>query len=90
VNYRCETPNSGNGGEDPTHCTASSAARRSFHHPVADTLTLDWGTFPCGTDQTLGVWTVEPGTPCHDGLHILGSWKASSTADRDPDAGKLP
>jgi hypothetical protein len=63
---------------------------KTFHHPVAGTLTLDWDTFPCGTDQTLGVWTVEPGTPCHDGLHILGSWKASSTADRDPDAGKLP
>ena len=49
-----------------------------FRHPVAGPLTLDWDTFPCGTDQELGYWTAEPGTPSYDGLRILGSWKATA------------
>lgn len=62
------------------HTPYRAVGGKAFHHPVAGPLTLDWDAFPCGTDQVLGVWTAEPGTPSYDRLRILGSWRA--TPDR--------
>jgi len=63
------------------HTPSRTVGGKTFHHPVAGTLTLDWDTLPCGTDQELGFWTAEPGTPSYDGLRILASWNATPTAE---------
>jgi hypothetical protein len=49
---------------------------KTFHHPVAGELTLDWDTLTASIDaeQQLIVMTAEPGTPSHDALRILASW----------------
>lgn len=52
---------------------------KTYHHPVAGELTLDWDTLTASTDpdQQLVVLTAEPGTPSHDALRILASWATS-------------
>ncbi len=58
------------------HVAARTMGTKTFHHPVAGDLTLDWDTLTASIDaeQQLVVLTAEPGTPSHDALRILASW----------------
>ncbi|MEW1718112.1 helix-turn-helix transcriptional regulator [Streptomyces sp. NPDC093109] len=58
------------------HVAARTMGSKTFHHPVAGELTLDWDTLTASIDaeQQLVVLTAEPGTPSHDALRILASW----------------
>jgi transcriptional regulator with XRE-family HTH domain len=60
------------------HLPARSTGTRRLRHPVAGDLVLDRETLTCGTDpdQTLVVWTAEPGSASYDGLHRLASHTA--------------
>ncbi len=46
----------------------------------ADDLPLDWNALSCASDseQQLGVWTVEPGTPSRSALRHLTSWATTT------------
>ncbi|MGW1604567.1 helix-turn-helix domain-containing protein [Streptomyces eurythermus] len=59
---------------DP-HLPARSTGTRRLRHPVAGDLVLDRDTLTCATnpDQTLVVWTAEPGSASYDGLQRLAS-----------------
>lgn len=64
------------------HCVAArNVGTKSFHHPVAGDLTLDWDTLTASTDpdQQLVIWTAEAGSPGHDGLRVLASWAADQS-----------
>lgn len=56
---------------------------KRYHHPLVGDLTLGFEAFtPVGDpDQTLGVYTVEPGSPSEHALGILASWTADSAPD---------
>jgi hypothetical protein len=65
---------------------------KTYHHPVAGTLTLEVQQFAVDThpDQQLIAYTAEPGSPSHGALHFLLQWSATHTkpendraADRD-------
>ncbi|MEV0775169.1 helix-turn-helix domain-containing protein [Streptomyces sp. NPDC050428] len=58
------------------HVAARTMGTKTFHHPVAGELTLDWDTLTASIDaeQQLVVMTAEPGTRSHDALRILASW----------------
>jgi transcriptional regulator with XRE-family HTH domain len=49
---------------------------KRFHHPVVGDLTLDYEALnPTGDpDQTLGLYTAEPGSPSEHALRLLASW----------------
>lgn len=51
------------------------------HHPLVGDLTLGFEAFkPMGDpDQTLGLYTVEPGSPSENALRLLASWTADTT-----------
>jgi hypothetical protein len=68
------------GGHD---VRAISAGRKTFNHPLAGPLTLDWQAMQINTapDQTLVVYTAAPGSA--DGLRFLSSW-APAQPDLDP------
>jgi transcriptional regulator with XRE-family HTH domain len=60
----------------------TSYGTKHYCHPVVGDLTLDcdvWGS-PDGTNQRLMVLTAEAGTPSHEALRILASWRAESPA----------
>jgi transcriptional regulator with XRE-family HTH domain len=63
-----------------------TSGTKTFHHPVAGDLTLDWDMFTCATDpdQQLAVLSAEPGTPSADGLRILASWAATHQPSAEP------
>ncbi|MFF3714017.1 helix-turn-helix domain-containing protein [Streptomyces phaeochromogenes] len=69
------------------HVAARTMGTKTFHHPVAGELTLDWDTLAASIDaeQQLVVMTTEPGTASHDALRILASW-ATSHQQPAPDA----
>jgi hypothetical protein len=62
--------------------TGSGHGTKHYRHPIVGDLTLDCDTWnsPDGSGQRLMVLTAEPGTPSHDGLHILVSWTAQAPA----------
>ncbi|WP_306213417.1 helix-turn-helix domain-containing protein [Actinoplanes sp. RD1] len=51
---------------------------KHLRHPIVGDLSLDWNTLSCATDpdQSIIVWTAEPGSPSHDGLSLLAHWAA--------------
>jgi transcriptional regulator with XRE-family HTH domain len=53
-----------------------SFGTKSYHHPVVGDLTLAFEAFtPTGEpDLTLGLYTVEPGSPSEQALRLLASW----------------
>ena len=63
-----------------------SSGTKTFHHPVAGALTLDWDTFTCATDpdQQLVFYSAEPDSPSADGLRILASWAATQRESTEP------
>ncbi|MFJ9247449.1 helix-turn-helix domain-containing protein [Streptomyces sp. NPDC101776] len=52
---------------------------KRFHHPVVGELVLGYEAFAPVDDseQTLGVFTAEPGSPSADCLQLLASWSGS-------------
>lgn len=54
---------------------------KRYHDPLVGDLTLGFEAFtPAGDpDQTLGLYTVEPGSPSENALRMLASWTADST-----------
>lgn len=61
------------------HVSAHTVGTKTFRHPVAGELTLDWETLSSSLDpeQQLVVLTAETGSPSHDALRILASWATS-------------
>jgi hypothetical protein len=53
-----------------------SYGSKSYYHPVAGNLTLDYVALnPTGDpDLLLGLHTVEPGSPSEQGLRLLAAW----------------
>ncbi|MFD4870974.1 helix-turn-helix domain-containing protein [Streptomyces sp. NPDC058412] len=58
---------------------------KRYHHPFAGDLTLGFEAFrPVGEpDQTLGLYTVEPGSPSENALRMLVGWTGRTRADGD-------
>ncbi|MBE1608413.1 helix-turn-helix domain-containing protein [Actinopolymorpha pittospori] len=63
---------------------------KTYHHPVAGTLTLEVQQFSVDThpDQQLIAYTAEPGSPSHEALHFLLQWSATRTNPDDDRAGR--
>lgn len=61
------------------HVAHHAMGTKTFRHPVAGDLTLDWETLACPTDpdQQLVILTAMPGSPSHEGLRFLASWAAT-------------
>nr|WP_329534926.1 hypothetical protein [Streptomyces sp. NBC_01450] len=59
---------------------------KRYHDPLVGDLTLGFEAFtPAGDpDQTLGLYTVEPGSPSENALHMLAGWTADSTRTSSP------
>jgi transcriptional regulator with XRE-family HTH domain len=59
---------------------------KHYHHPLVGDLTLDYESFtPDGdSDQSLGLYTAEPGSPSAQALRILASWTAGQAAEPAP------
>ncbi|MFC1408329.1 helix-turn-helix domain-containing protein [Streptacidiphilus sp. N1-12] len=69
-----------------------SHGSKSYHHPVAGDLTLEYEVFnPTGDpDLTLGLYTVEPGSPSQQALRLLADWTAEPAPPRRPAAASAP
>ncbi|MFI1453976.1 helix-turn-helix domain-containing protein [Streptomyces roseus] len=54
---------------------------KRYHHALAEDFTLGFEAFtPIGdSDQTLGLYTVEPGSPSENALRMLARWTPSNT-----------
>ncbi|MFD3589475.1 helix-turn-helix transcriptional regulator [Streptomyces sp. NPDC058683] len=64
-----------------------------FHHPVVGELTLhhETLTFPADPDQTVRVYTAEPGTASAQALALLASWSApQTTSGHTPSGASYP
>ncbi|GHD74763.1 hypothetical protein GCM10010317_088330 [Streptomyces mirabilis] len=74
-------PRSGTAPGEEGQNLPASAGRASQHHPLVGDLTLGFEAFtPIGDpDQTLGLYTVEPGSPSENALCMLASWTADNT-----------
>ena len=59
-----------------SHEVAHKTFGKSYRHPVAGDLTLDWQILTCphDSDQFILIMTAEPGTPSHQALRFLASW----------------
>lgn len=58
---------------------------KHFHHPLVGDLSLGYEALSVtgDSDQTLGIYTVEPGTPSEQALRLLASWTSEpATAPR--------
>lgn len=66
---------------------SADTGTKTFRHPVAGDMALDWQTLACPADpeQHLTVYSAEPGTPAHQALRFLASW-AADQPDRAPAA----
>ncbi|MFD8762779.1 helix-turn-helix transcriptional regulator [Streptomyces mirabilis] len=55
---------------------------KRYHHPLVGELTLGYEAFtPIGDpDQTLGIYTVKPGSPSEDALRMLASWNIDTAS----------
>ncbi|WP_327145995.1 helix-turn-helix transcriptional regulator [Nocardia sp. NBC_01327] len=79
------------------HVARKTFGAKTFHHPAAGELTLDWQMLACLDDphQTILVMTAVPGTPSHQALRFLASWadpadgppasESITATPRDPD-----
>jgi transcriptional regulator with XRE-family HTH domain len=58
---------------------ATDTFQKSFDHPVAGRLLLDWQALSVAADPdlTMIVFTAPPGSPTADSLRLLASWAAS-------------
>jgi len=58
---------------------------KRIHHPVVGDLDLSFESFPVPGEpnQSMLVYTTEPGSPWHDALSLLASWTTSPTAVSD-------
>jgi transcriptional regulator with XRE-family HTH domain len=63
-------------------------ARAVYHHPVVGRVTLDAEAFvPVGdTDQTLALYTAEPGSPSQHALNLLAAWTGGAAGVSSPAA----
>ena len=64
-----------------------TSGTKRFHHPVVGDLTVDYETLtlPGDPDQTLFVYSTEPGSPSQQALRTLASWSLpTSGAARGP------
>lgn len=66
------------------HVAARQGGTKRLRHPVAGDITLQWDALTCAADpeQQLVVWTAEPGSPSHDALRMLASWRVTRGAGR--------
>jgi hypothetical protein len=57
---------------------------KHYHHPVVGDLILDYEALtPDGDpDQTLGLYTAEPGSPSEHALRLLASWTSEQVSQR--------
>jgi hypothetical protein len=55
--------------------------RKSFRHPAAGVLTLDFDAMelPAQPGLTLTAYSAAPGTPQHDALQFLAAWAATGS-----------
>ncbi|MEV4419868.1 helix-turn-helix transcriptional regulator [Patulibacter sp. NPDC049589] len=60
------------------HVQSAATGTKTFRHPVAGDMALDWQTLACPADpeQHLTIYSAEPGTPAHQALRFLASWAA--------------
>ena len=58
---------------------------KSYHHPIAGDFTLEYEALsPTGDpDLTLGLYTVEPGSPSEHAMKLLASWISEPATVRD-------
>ncbi|MFD9158781.1 hypothetical protein [Streptomyces goshikiensis] len=72
VNATCDTRSC----SSLVRSTWSKYGSKRYHHPFAGDLTLGFEAFtPIGEpDQTLGLYTVEPGSPSENALRMLARW----------------
>ena len=57
-----------------------------LHHPTVGDLELEFETLvlPDDGDQTLRIYSAEPGSPSQDALRLLSSWAHSETGSHNP------
>jgi DNA-binding XRE family transcriptional regulator len=55
---------------------------KRFRHPVVGDLTIEFEALalPADPDQTLFIYTAEPGSASHDALKLLDSWAGTASA----------
>ncbi|KUH66295.1 XRE family transcriptional regulator [Mycolicibacterium novocastrense] len=61
---------------------------KRYHHPLVGDLTINYESVAVlgDPDQTLCLYTAEPGSPSENALRLLANWTGTpSTADRDAD-----
>jgi transcriptional regulator with XRE-family HTH domain len=58
---------------------------KTLHHPVVGEITLEGETFalPGDPDQTMTVYTPEPGSRSHEALDLLASWASTPLSAAD-------
>ena len=56
-------------------------SHRRRHHPIVGDLTLQYEALAVtgDTDQVIGVYTAEPGSPSHEALRLLATWTGESS-----------
>ena len=59
---------------------------KRFHHPLVGDLTLDYEALDVAgdPDQTLGIYTAEPGSPSAQALRLLASWTTEQAIPHPP------
>ncbi|MEU2589177.1 helix-turn-helix domain-containing protein [Streptomyces avermitilis] len=65
---------------------AHTTGTKRLHHPIIGDLTLDYQVLSVQDDpeQTLVLYTPEPGSPSAEALGLLASWTSTSTAEALP------
>jgi transcriptional regulator with XRE-family HTH domain len=60
------------------HVQSAGTGTKTFRHPVAGDMALDWQRLACPADpeQHLVVYSAEPGSSAHQALGFLASWAA--------------
>jgi transcriptional regulator with XRE-family HTH domain len=58
-----------------------SHGTKRYHHPLVGDLTVDYESvsLPADADQTLCIYTAEPGSPSETALKLLASWTGQPT-----------
>jgi transcriptional regulator with XRE-family HTH domain len=59
---------------------------KRFHHPLVGDLTLDYEALDVAgdPDQTLGIYTAEPGSPSAQALRLLAGWTTEQATPHPP------
>jgi len=62
------------------HVREKTHGMKRYHHPVVGELTVSYEsiTFPDDPDQTMCVYTAEPGSASESALRLLANWTATS------------